>query len=74
MRLIIQSSSSGRFLCPDIDGGEPSWVRLLRDAGGGVVGDVETAMQLMIDHADFDDCAPVIVDLDRLGTANDYPI
>lgn len=71
MRLIVQSLITGRFLCPDADGGEPVWVRSLREAGGGVVSDVEMAAQLLIDNTDSDDHAQVI-DLDRLGTANDY--
>ena len=73
MRLIIQSLITGRFLCPSLDGGEPVWVRSLREAGGGVVVDMEYAANLLIDNTDSDDRA-VIIDLDRLGTANDYPI
>lgn len=73
MRLIVQSLVTGRFLCPSLDGGEPLWVRSLRDAGGGVVGDADSAAQLLIDNSDSDDRA-VIIDIDRLGTANDYPI
>lgn len=46
------------------------WFVSLREAGGGVVPDVEAAMQL-IEDLDFDD-APQVVDLDILGTANDY--
>lgn len=73
MRLLIQSASTGRFLCPSLDGGEPVWVPSLREAGGGVMGDVEEAHQLVADHCDFED-RPVLIDLDRLGTLNDYPI
>jgi hypothetical protein len=54
-----------------MDGGEPVWVRSLREAGGGVVTDLDCAAQLLIDNTDSDDRAQVI-DLDRLGTANDY--
>lgn len=71
MRLLIQSRLTGRFLVADPDGGEPIWVPLLREAGGGVVADLDSAAQLVEDHCDFEDF-PVLVDLDRLGTANDY--
>jgi hypothetical protein len=73
MRLVIQSLTTGRFLCPSLDGGEPNWVSSLRLAGGGVITDVETAQQLFEDCCDFDDGA-VLVDLDRLGTVDDYPV
>jgi len=71
MRLLVQSVSTGRFLAAAPDGGSPEWVRSLKEAGGGVVGDWETAMQLLEDNADLDH-DPVIIDLDRLGTAQDY--
>lgn len=71
MRLLIQSKSTGRFLAPSQSGGEPEWVESLRAAGGGVVHDLEEARQLVEDCCDFDDF-PVVVDLDRLGTSNDY--
>jgi len=54
-----------------MDGGEPTWTRSLREAGGGVVTDLEQAVQLLTDNTDSDDRAQVI-DLDRLGTVNDY--
>lgn len=73
MRLLVQSTLTGRFLVPSPDGGEPVWVRSLREAGGGVVTDLETAHQLVIDCIDMDDFAQV-VDLERLGTVNDYPL
>lgn len=73
MRLLIQSTASGKFLCPDLDGGEPVWVASLREAGGGVVSDLEAAHQLVEDNCDFDD-HPILIDLDRLGTENDYPV
>ena len=72
MRLLIQSKATGRFLAPREEDGQPGWVASLRDAGGGVVADVETALQLLEDHCDFDD-QPQIVDLDVLGTKDDYP-
>jgi len=70
MRLLIQSKATGRFLVPCDDGGV-DWVGNLKQAGGGVLNDIETALQIIEDHADFDDL-PHIVDLDRLGTENDY--
>lgn len=73
MRLIIQSLVTGRFLCPSLDGDEPGWVQSLREAGGGVVTDMEQAQQLYDDHCDFEHGA-VVVDLDRLGTINDYSV
>lgn len=73
MRLLVQSLTTGKFLCPCPEGGEPIWVASLRLAGGGVVGDLETADQLAQDNCDFDD-QPIVIDLDRLGTINDYPL
>lgn len=69
-RLLIQSKSTGRFLVPG-DDGQPEWTGDLKRAGGGVVFDPDTAFQLISDHTDFDD-QPQVIDLDRLGTANDY--
>lgn len=73
MRLLVQSLTTGRFLCPSHEDGQPGWVGSLREAGGGVVFDVEAAVQLIGDCCDSED-RPVLVDLDRLGTANDYPL
>lgn len=73
MRLLIQSKATGRFLVPGPTGGDLDWVRDLRQAGGGVITDMESAHQLAEDCCDFDD-VPVFVDLDRLGTSNDYPL
>lgn len=72
MRLIVQSQSTGRFLCPGLRDGQPTWVRSLAEAGGGVVSDPERALQLVQDWADLDD-EPVIVNLDALGTADEEP-
>lgn len=72
-RFLIQSMATGRFLCPALDGGEPVWVGSLREAGGGVITDIEAVYQLVEDNCDFDD-QPILIDLDRLGTENDYPI
>lgn len=73
MRLIVQSATTGRFLCPSLDDGTPVWVTSLREAGGGVLFDFEAIGQLALDHCEIDD-APIFIDLDRLGTANDYPL
>ncbi len=73
MRLLVQSKTTGRFLCPSHEDGQPGWVTSLREAGGGVVDDIERAHQLVTDWCDFDD-QPVLIDLDRLGTINDYPV
>lgn len=69
-RLIIQSKATGRFLAPSLSDGQPTWFTSLREAGGGVVSDIADAMQLMED-LDFDDM-PQVVDLEILGTSNDY--
>lgn len=72
-RWLIQSLETGAFLVPDLEDGSPGWVSGLREAGGGVVAELEEAIQLMQDNCDMDDM-PVLIDLDRLGTAIDYPI
>ena len=72
MRYLVQSQATGRFLCPSLEDGQPEWVASLREAGGGVMGDLESAVHLAQD-CDFDDL-PVVIDLDRLGTLNDYPV
>lgn len=69
-RLLVQSKTTGRFLVPG-DDGMPTWCGSLRESGGGVVQDMETAFQLVADHCDFDD-QPQVIDLDRLGTERDY--
>lgn len=71
MRLLIQSKTTGKFLCPALDGGEPVWVVCLREAGGGVISDMDAVNQLVEDNCDFEDM-PTLIDLDRLGTVNDY--
>ena len=70
-RYLIQSKATGKFLCPDMQGGEPVWVASLREAGGGVFADMEDVHQLVQDNCDFED-QPFVIDLDRLGTVNDY--
>nr|WP_315489893.1 hypothetical protein [uncultured Rhodoferax sp.] len=71
MRLLIQSMDTGRFLAPSADGGEPVWVSSLREAGGGVLADAEAIALLLQEHCDYEDQA-IVIDLDRLGTTNDY--
>lgn len=71
MRLLIQSQSTGRFLAPSLQDGQPEWVSSLKEAGGGVVSDLESAHQLVQDWCEPDDM-PQLVDLDRLGTSEDY--
>lgn len=72
-RLLVQSAATGMFLCPSLSDGQPEWVRSLREAGGGVVADVDTAHQLVMEWCEPED-QPMLVDLDRLGTVNDYGI
>ena len=71
-RLVVQSLDTGRFLCPSMLDGTPEWVRSLREAGGGVVTDEEEARAMAIEYAEMGEQVQ-LVDLDRLGTANDYP-
>ena len=70
-RFLIQSKTTGKFLVPCSEGGEPTWCFSLREAGGGVVFDLDSVNQLIEDHCDFDDM-PTLIDLDRLGMSNDY--
>ena len=72
-RYLVQAANTGRFLAPSLDGGEPVWVASLREAGGGVVADMESVCQLVEDCCDCED-QPQVIDLDRLGTVNDYPV
>lgn len=70
-RLVVQSLDTGRFLCPSMLDGSPEWVRSLREAGGGVVTDEEQARSMAIEYAEMGEQVQ-LVDLDRLGTVNDY--
>lgn len=72
-RLLIQSMSTGRFLCPSVEDGQPVWVGSLREAGGGVCRDADSIVQLLADNTEPEDEA-IVIDLDRLGTANDYEV
>ena len=71
MRLLIQSQSTGRFLAPSLEDGQPEWVASLKESGGGVVFDLESAHQLVQDWCEPED-KPQLIDLDRLGTEADY--
>jgi hypothetical protein len=73
MRLVVQSKATGFVLIPSPDGGEPEWTNDLKRIGAGVVQDFEHAAQLVEDHTDFEH-VPQIVDLDRIGTVNDYKV
>ena len=70
MRLLVQCLDTGRFLVPSVECGA-AYVSSLREAGGGVISDVEHAVQLVHDYSYFDQHLQ-IVDLDRLGTVSDY--
>ncbi|WPG40571.1 hypothetical protein [Variovorax sp. EBFNA2] len=71
MRFVVQSLETGRFLCPSLADGQPEWVRSLREAGGGVVTDEDEALDMAIEYAEQGEPVQVI-DLDRLGTSDDY--
>lgn len=71
MKFIVQSLDTGRFLCPSLEDGTPIWVSDLKIAGGGVVRDHESALAMAIEYAELGEKVQVI-DLDRLGTINDY--
>lgn len=70
-RYLVQSVDSGQFLVPDPEGGEPIWVPSLREAGGGVLADHDEAIRMGLEYIEQGEAVQV-VDLDRLGTANDY--
>jgi len=70
-RYLVQSLDTGRFLAPDPDDGQPVWVPSLREAGGGVVVDISEASAMALEYIEHGEAVQV-VDLDRLGTPNDY--
>lgn len=70
-RFLVQSKASGRYLVPAADGGDPQWLFDLKKVGPGVVPSLEHATQLVEDWCDVDDF-PQVVDLDRIGTPQDY--
>lgn len=49
------------------------WIASLREAGGGVFTDFDDVHQLVADNCEPED-QPILIDLDRLGTLNDYPV
>ena len=60
-RYVIQSGTTGQFLAPSFEDGQPEWVMLLREAG--VVDELESCAQLIQDHTEpFH--RPLVVDLD----------
>ena len=63
MRCVIQSGTTGQFLAPSFEDGQPEWVMLLSKAG--VLPDLETCAQLIEDHTEpFH--RPQVIDLDDL--------
>ncbi|MBS1771200.1 MAG: hypothetical protein JSS77_16235 [Acidobacteria bacterium] len=50
MAYVIQSATTGAFLSPNPEDGQPEWVMLLRDAVA--VDDLETCAQLIEDHTE----------------------
>jgi hypothetical protein len=63
MRYVIQSATTGAFLAPSYEDGQPEWVMLLREAVA--VEDLETCAQLIEDHAEAWH-RPQVVDLSEL--------
>ena len=63
MRYVIQSGTTGQFLAPSFEDGQPEWVMLLVQAG--VVEDLESCAQLIEDHTEAFH-RPLVVDLDDL--------
>lgn len=63
MPYVIQSATTGAFLAPSYEDGQPEWVLLLREAVP--VDDLETCAQLIEDHAEAWHRAQV-VDLQQL--------
>lgn len=63
MRYVIQSGTTGQFLAPSFEDGQPEWVMLLQQAG--VVEDLESCVQLIEDHTEVFH-RPQVVDLDQL--------
>ena len=60
-RYVIQSGTTGQFLAPSFEDGQPEWLMLLREAG--VVDELESCAQLIEDHTEPSD-RPSVVDLD----------
>lgn len=63
-RFVIQSGTTGQFLAPSFEDGQPEWVMLLKEAG--IVFDIEDCVQLIEDHTEpFH--RPQVIDLDELS-------
>lgn len=62
-RYVIQSGTTGQFLAPSFEDGQPEWVMLLNEAG--VVDDLEMIQQLVHDHTELFH-RPLVLDLDDL--------
>ena len=63
-RYVIQSGTTGQFLAPSVEDGQPEWVMLLKEAG--IVDDLESCAQLIEDHTEpFH--RPQVIDLDELS-------
>lgn len=68
MAYVIQSGTTGQFLAPSFEDGQPEWVMLLREAG--TVDDMESCAQLIEDHTEVWH-RPLVVDLtDIAGLRN----
>lgn len=65
-RYVIQSGTTGQFLAPSFEDGQPEWLMLLREAG--VVTDLESCAQLIEDHTEPWH-RPQVIDLDCLHRA-----
>lgn len=66
MSYVIQSATTGAFLAPSYEDGQPEWVMLLSEAVA--VEDLETCAQLIEDHAEPWH-RPQVVDLRELHRA-----
>lgn len=62
-RYVIQSGTTGQFLAPSFEDGQPEWVMLLSEAG--TVEDLESCAQLIEDHTEAFH-RPLVVDLGQL--------
>lgn len=62
-RYVIQSQTTGAFLAPSLDDGQPEWVLSLLEAG--VLDDMEHIQQIVEDHTEPFHCAKAI-DLEKL--------
>lgn len=65
-RYVIQSGTTGAFLAPSFEDGQPEWVMLLREAGS--VEDLESCAQLIEDHTEVFH-RPLVVDLQAMAVS-----